>query len=60
MKALKIVRNLVLALIGLVLLLLVALQVVLRPKVLTGIVNKLVAEYVDGGELAFEMGDSAR
>ena len=54
MKALKIVRNVVLALVGLVLLLLVALQVVLRPKVLTGIVNKVVAEYVDGGELAFD------
>ena len=54
MKALKIVRNVVLALLGLVLLLLVALQVVLRPKVLTGIVNKVVAEYVDGGELAFD------
>ena len=54
MKALKIVRNIVLALVGLVLLLLVALQVVLRPKVLTGIVNKVVAEYVDGGELAFD------
>ena len=53
MKALKIVRNLVLALIGLVLLLLVALQVVLRPKVLTPLVNRFAEQYVDGGELRF-------
>ena len=38
----------VLAVAGLLVLLLVALQVVLRPKVLTGIVNSLAAEYVDG------------
>ena len=39
MKALRIVRNIVLVLVALALLLLVALQVVLRPKVLTPIVN---------------------
>ena len=53
MKALKIVRNVVLALIGLVLLLLVALQVVLRPKVLTPLVNRFAEQYVEGGELRF-------
>ena len=53
MKALRLIRNLVLGLMGLVMLLLVALQVVLRPKVLTPLVNKVAAEYVDGGELRF-------
>ena len=40
MKALRILRNIVLALLGLALLLLVALQVILRPKVLTPLVNR--------------------
>ena len=53
MKALRVIRNIVLALLGLVLLLLVALQVVLRPKVLTPIVNRFAEQYVDGGELRF-------
>ena len=44
MKAGKVIRNVVLAIIGLVLVLLVTLQIVLRPKVLTGIVNKLAAD----------------
>ena len=44
----KRIRNLLLGLAGLVLVLLVALQVVLRPRVLTGMVNRLAAEYVDG------------
>ncbi len=53
MKALRIIRNIVLALVGLVLLLLVALQIVLRPKVLTPIVNRFAEQYVEGGELRF-------
>ncbi|MBQ3765169.1 MAG: hypothetical protein II874_00330 [Bacteroidales bacterium] len=48
MKALRIIRNLLLALVVLVLLLLVAFQVILRPRVLTRIVNRIAAEYVDG------------
>ena len=42
-----------LVLIALVLLLLVALQVVLRPKVLTPLVNRFAEQYVEGGELRF-------
>ena len=53
MKALRIIRNIVLALLGLMLLLLVALQVILRPKVLTPIVNRFAEQYVEGGELRF-------
>ena len=53
MKALRIVRNIVLVLLALALLLLVALQVVLRPQVLTPIVNQVAEQYVDGGELRF-------
>ena len=53
MKALRIIRNIVLVLIGLALLLLVALQVVLRPKVLTPLVNRFAEQYVEGGELRF-------
>ena len=53
MKALRIIRNIVLVLVALALLLLVALQVVLRPKVLTPIVNQVAEQYVDGGELRF-------
>ena len=53
MKALRIIRNIVLALLGLALLLLVALQIVLRPKVLTPIVNRFAEQYVEGGELRF-------
>ena len=53
MKALRIIRNIVLGLVALVLLLLVALQVILRPKVLTPLVNRFAEQYVDGGELRF-------
>ena len=53
MKALRIIRNIVLALLGLALLLLVALQIVLRPKVLTPLVNRFAEQYVEGGELRF-------
>ena len=53
MKALRILRNIVLALLGLALLLLVALQVILRPKVLTPLVNRFAEQYVEGGELRF-------
>ena len=53
MRALRIIRNVVLSLLGLEVLVLVALQVVLRPKVLTPIVNQFVEKYVDGGELRF-------
>jgi len=52
MNVKKTVRNLLLGIIGVLLLILVALQVVLRPKVLTLIVNRLAAEYVDG-DVAF-------
>lgn len=48
MKARKIIRNVLLALAGLVLALLVALQILLRPSVLTGIVNDLASDYVQG------------
>lgn len=53
MKALRIIRNVVLVLVGLILLLLVALQILLRPKVLTPIVNQIAEQYVEGGELRF-------
>ena len=54
MKPGRIIRNILLGLLSLVLILLVALQVILRPKVLTGIVNQVAATYVDGGELTFD------
>ena len=53
MKALRIIRNVVLGLLGLVVLALVALQIVLRPKVLTPIVNRFAEKYVEGGEIRF-------
>ena len=53
MKSLRIIRNIVLILLGLALAALVALQVVLRPKVLTPIVNRFAEKYVEGGELRF-------
>ena len=53
MKALRIIRNILLGLVGLVLLALVALQIALRPKVLTPLVNRFAEQYVDGGELRF-------
>ena len=52
MKTGKVIRNTVLwtlgTVVGLVLLVLVTLQVLLRPKVFTGIVNRVAAEYVEG------------
>ena len=52
MKTGKVIRNTVLwtlgTVVGLVLLVLVTLQVLLRPKVLTRIVNRVAAEYVEG------------
>ena len=52
MKTGKVIRNVVLwsigAILGLTLLALVTLQVLLRPKVLTGIVNRVAAQYVEG------------
>ena len=48
MKVGKVIRNVLIALVTLVLLVLVALQVLLRPQVLTGIVNSLAADYVEG------------
>ena len=53
MKALRIIRNILLGLVGLVLLALVALQIALRPKVLTPLVNRFAEQYVDGGEIRF-------
>ncbi len=52
MKLWKIIRNILLGVVGLVLLLLVALQILLRPGVLTGIVNGIAADYVEG-DVAF-------
>ena len=53
MKVWKAIRNVLIGLIGLVLVLLVVLQVLLRPSVLTGIVNKVAAELVEG-DVAFQ------
>lgn len=47
-KVFKRIRNLLLGLAALVLLLLVAFQVVMRPAVLTRIVNRLADDYVEG------------
>lgn len=52
MKAWKVIRNSLLAVAGVVLVLLVALQILLRPSVLTGIVNKVAADFVEG-EVSF-------
>ena len=48
MRAAKLIRNVALGLLGLVFVVLVALQIILRPKVLTGIVNRVAAAYVEG------------
>ena len=48
MKVGKVIRNVLLGIIGLVLVLLVALQILLRPSVLTGIVNRVAADIVEG------------
>jgi len=48
MKARKVIRNSLLALAGLVLVILVTLQILLRPSVLTGIVNRVTEGLVEG------------
>lgn len=48
MKAGKVIRNVVLAVAGLLVALLVALQIILRPAVLTRLVGKFAADYVEG------------
>ena len=48
MKVKKLIRNVVLAVLGVFLLLLVTLQVVLRPGVLTSLINRFAADYVEG------------
>ena len=55
MKGWKVIRNTLLALAGLVLVLLVALQILLRPSVLTGIVNRVTAGMVEG-DISFREG----
>lgn len=52
MKVRKVIRNVLLGLVGLVLVLLVTLQILLRPSVLTGIVNSVAANLVEG-EVSF-------
>ena len=52
MKLWKVIRNVLLGLAGLLLVLLVALQILLRPAVLTGIVNNVAAQFVEG-DVAF-------
>ena len=46
-KAAKVIRNVVIAVASLLLVVLVALQIVLRPAVLTNLVNRFAADYVD-------------
>lgn len=48
MKARKIIRTVLLSLVGVMALVLVAVQVVLNEKVLTRMVNRFAADYVDG------------
>jgi len=48
MKIQKIIRNSLIAVVSLLLLVLVALQIILRPSVLTSIVNDFAADYVEG------------
>ncbi|MBR5404186.1 MAG: hypothetical protein IK113_08200 [Bacteroidales bacterium] len=48
MKPGKVIRNVLIAVIGLLLAVLVALQIILRPAVLTKLVNKFAADYVEG------------
>lgn len=47
MKAGKVIRNTVIGILSLVLIVLVALQILLRPQVLTRIVNQVAEDYVD-------------
>ena len=48
MKARKVIRIVLLCLVGLLVALLVAVQIILRPATLTRIVNNLAADYVEG------------
>ncbi|MBR4775418.1 MAG: hypothetical protein IK008_04920 [Bacteroidales bacterium] len=48
MKVWKVIRIILLSLLGLIVALLVTLQILLRPAVLTRIVNNVAADYVDG------------
>ena len=47
MKVGKVIRNVLIGIIGLLVVVLVAIQVLLRPQVLTGIVNKLAGDFVE-------------
>jgi hypothetical protein len=48
MKAKKIIRNVLLGILGFFLLLLITVQIILSPRFLTRMVNKYAADYVDG------------
>ena len=48
MKPGKVIRNVLIAVVGLLVVVLVALQIILRPAVLTKLVNKFAADYVEG------------
>ena len=48
MKPGKVIRNVIIAVLGLLVAVLVALQIILRPAVLTKLVNKFAADYVEG------------
>ena len=52
-KPLKLIRNVLLVLLGLVLVVLITFQILMRPSVLTPIVNQVAADYVDG-EVKFD------
>lgn len=52
MKPGKVIRNVLIAVVGLLVAVLVALQIILRPAVLTKLVNKFAADYVEG-DVAF-------
>ena len=47
-KGWKILRNIVIGIVAFILILLVALQILLRPSVLTGLVNKYAPQFVEG------------
>ena len=53
MKAWKVIRNVLLGFLALILVFLVTLQILLRPSVLTGIVNRVAADLVEG-EVSFQ------
>jgi len=48
LKAWKVIRNVLLGILGLGVALLIVFQIMMRPSVLTGLVNRFAAEYVDG------------